>query len=65
MQKKKMILPWLIWRIWKSRNDLCFTNYQDDAQQVVKRAVEDLKEWVAAHPKLVKIPRTVTRTNPK
>ncbi|CAD5331988.1 unnamed protein product [Arabidopsis thaliana] len=46
VHKRKEIWPWLIWRLWKARNNVCFNNQHEDAQQVLERAIMDQKEWV-------------------
>ncbi|CAA7030678.1 unnamed protein product [Microthlaspi erraticum] len=37
--------PWFLWRIWKDRNDLCFTGKHLQADLLVHRALGDAKEW--------------------
>lgn len=39
------IWPWLIWRLWKARNEICFDKFREDAQQVMSKAYQDFKEW--------------------
>jgi len=41
------LLPfWLMWRIWKSRNDLVFNKRAKDTTDIVKQASLDTKEWL-------------------
>jgi len=40
-----MVAPWILWRLWKNRNDLVFKGKQFDAPDVIRRAVEDVEEW--------------------
>lgn len=37
--------PWLLWRLWKSRNDYIFKGKEYSAQEVVRRAKKDEEEW--------------------
>ena len=37
--------PWLLWRLWKCRNDYIFKGRDYTAQVVVSRAKEDEEEW--------------------
>ncbi|CAD5323156.1 unnamed protein product [Arabidopsis thaliana] len=50
------VAPWLLWRLWKSRNDLIFKGKEVHAQEVVKRAIEDMEEWSMRQEKLSKPP---------
>ena len=50
------VAPWLLWRLWKSRNDLIFKGKEVHAQEVVKRAIEDMEEWSTRQEKLSKPP---------
>ncbi|KAL9294084.1 putative ribonuclease H domain, reverse transcriptase zinc-binding domain-containing protein [Arabidopsis thaliana] len=40
-----MVAPWILWRLWKNRNDLVFKGKQFDAPDVIRWAVEDVEEW--------------------
>ncbi|KAG7593529.1 Ribonuclease H-like superfamily [Arabidopsis thaliana x Arabidopsis arenosa] len=37
--------PWILWRLWKSRNDYIFKGKEYNALQVIKKAKEDVEEW--------------------
>ncbi|CAA0374546.1 unnamed protein product [Arabidopsis thaliana] len=39
------LVPWLLWRLWKSRNELMFKGKEYDAPEVLRRAMEDFEEW--------------------
>lgn len=38
-------VPWILWRIWKNRNELCFKDKEYTVEEVLRRAVEDTEEW--------------------
>ncbi|XP_013720024.1 uncharacterized protein LOC106423811 [Brassica napus] len=40
------LVPWLLWRIWKNRNDFLFQGKDYAAQDAVNKALEDMKEWL-------------------
>lgn len=42
----KLLPFWVIWRLWKSRNDLLFNRTTHTAVEVITKAREDLKEWL-------------------
>ena len=39
------IVPWLMWRLWKNRNELIFQGKERAAEEIVRRAIEDAEEW--------------------
>ena len=39
------LIPWILWRLWKNRNDLVFKGTEFSAQQVILKAKEDVEEW--------------------
>ena len=41
----KRIGPWLLWRLWKSRNVFCFQGIDYEAMSLVIKAQEDMEEW--------------------
>ncbi|CAA7055611.1 unnamed protein product [Microthlaspi erraticum] len=44
-EKSVKIAPWLLWRIWKNRNELIHKGREYNAQEVANKAVEDAEEW--------------------
>ncbi|XP_010445342.1 PREDICTED: uncharacterized protein LOC104727993 [Camelina sativa] len=45
LEKQAMIVPWILWRLWKNRNELVFKGRKFEAEEVTRRAVEDSEEW--------------------
>ncbi|KAG7583713.1 Reverse transcriptase domain [Arabidopsis suecica] len=41
------LIPWLLWRLWKNRNELVFKGKEFTAPQAVNKAKEDAEEWKA------------------
>uniref|UniRef100_A0A1J3ELU2 RNase H type-1 domain-containing protein n=1 Tax=Noccaea caerulescens TaxID=107243 RepID=A0A1J3ELU2_NOCCA len=37
--------PWILWRLWKTRNDWIIKGTEYDALQTIKKATEDMEEW--------------------
>lgn len=42
---KDQLVPWLLWRIWKNRNDLVLHGKEYGAMELVEKAKEDMDEW--------------------
>lgn len=40
--------PWLLWKIWKARNDLCFSDTRLNIHYMVQKATEEASEWFVA-----------------
>ncbi|KAL0800742.1 hypothetical protein Bca101_055917 [Brassica carinata] len=61
------VWPWILWRLWKSRNLLVFENRSLSAQEVVTLAILDAKEWQRAQTAQISIaspPRLTTKETP-
>ncbi|KAL0846170.1 hypothetical protein Bca101_019416 [Brassica carinata] len=41
------IVPWLLWRLWKNRNEMLFKGKEYEAESLVRKAEEDAEEWKA------------------
>lgn len=39
------IVPWLLWRLWKNRNELLFKGKEYEAESILRKAKEDAEEW--------------------
>lgn len=39
------VIPWLLWRIWKARNEFIFKGITYNAQETVRKELEDANEW--------------------
>lgn len=37
--------PWILWRIWKSRNDYAFKGVDHEGNAVITKALMDIEEW--------------------
>lgn len=37
--------PWLLWSLWKTRNDFLFKGIDYDGMSMVNKAMEDMEEW--------------------
>ncbi|KAG2253338.1 hypothetical protein Bca52824_083474 [Brassica carinata] len=40
------LVPWLLWRIWKNRNEFLFKGIDYTAPSTVSKAREDMEEWL-------------------
>ncbi|CAE6102502.1 unnamed protein product [Arabidopsis arenosa] len=45
MNPEGCLAPWILWRLWKSRNDYIFKGREISVQEVIRRAKEDEEEW--------------------
>ncbi|XP_010468701.1 PREDICTED: uncharacterized protein LOC104748809 [Camelina sativa] len=43
--EQKLLPFWLIWNIWKGRNNFVFNNKEEDHQQTLSQAKADVSEW--------------------
>ncbi|XP_018465005.2 uncharacterized protein LOC108836338 [Raphanus sativus] len=39
------LVPWLLWRLWKSRNEFLFQGKDYEAMSILQKAKEDAEEW--------------------
>ncbi|KAG2304842.1 hypothetical protein Bca4012_064004 [Brassica carinata] len=46
--EKKRAWPWVVWNIWKSRNDLFFKGIRWSAKEIATKAFKDSEEWFLA-----------------
>ncbi|KAL9813407.1 putative ribonuclease H domain, reverse transcriptase zinc-binding domain-containing protein [Arabidopsis thaliana] len=58
-----LVAPWILWRLWKNRNDLVFKGKQFDAPDVIRRAIEDEEEWRLSMQRSF-IPKHIEKTEP-
>lgn len=42
------MIPWMLWRLWKSRNEFVFKELDYDVQEVARKPKEDAEEWVGS-----------------
>ncbi|KAG7599332.1 Ribonuclease H domain [Arabidopsis suecica] len=48
ISKFDLYLPfWLLWRIWKSRNNFVFNQYRESPSKTVVKAQAEVKEWLS------------------
>lgn len=45
---EKRAWPWVLWFIWKSRNDLLFNGRRWDPEEIKEKAILDAEEWFLA-----------------
>ncbi|XP_013738900.1 uncharacterized protein LOC106441652 [Brassica napus] len=59
------LVPWLLWRIWKNRNEFLFKGIDYSAPSTVDKALEDMEEWIGKnkkeHPEVKKATHNKTR----
>ncbi|XP_024006248.1 uncharacterized protein LOC112082862 [Eutrema salsugineum] len=56
------VVPWIMWRLWKNRNDLLFNGKELGAQDLVKKALDDAEEWHSRLEVEDERPKTTART---
>ncbi|KAG7586300.1 Reverse transcriptase zinc-binding domain [Arabidopsis thaliana x Arabidopsis arenosa] len=42
---KEKLIPWILWRLWKNRNEIIFKGREYEANEVLRRAIEDSEDW--------------------
>lgn len=53
LPREQRLLPiWIMWRLWKCRNDLIFNQKLFSAKEVVDKAQEDVREWIDLGPNM-------------
>lgn len=45
---QKLLPFWLLWRLWKSRNNVVFNNFRESLTTIVLQATAETKEWIEA-----------------
>lgn len=40
------LVPWLLWRIWRNRNEHLFRGKDYSAPNTVNKAMDDMEEWL-------------------
>ena len=45
---QKLLLVWLLWRIWKALNNLVFNTFRESPSTTVLKAEVETKEWLNA-----------------
>lgn len=39
------LVPWLLWRLWKNKNEFMFKGKDYEAMSLIRKAQEDAEEW--------------------
>lgn len=55
------LIPWLLWRIWKNRNEFLFKGKDYDALSTVRKAREDMEEWKSRQEVEARVVKNPTR----
>lgn len=53
--------PWLLWRLWKKRNEFIFKGRDYDALSTVRKSREDMEIWRSRKEAEVNVVKTPTR----
>lgn len=59
------LAPWIVWQLWISRNNLCFTNKSITEEETIAKALQMAREWNNAQEKVTKKQRRPATQAPK
>lgn len=49
VEEDKRSWPWILWNLWKRRNEMLFEGRCVTAVELVQKAAKEASEWYAAH----------------
>lgn len=44
-QRRRQAIPWMLWTIWKNRNNILYAEIQESSSILVQRAIEETSLW--------------------